>query len=115
MSARTSPVEKARRIERAAASGVAASARATLARAPALVETALASAANRGFSSRIADDPTGPVVVLSPHLDDAVLSCWSVLRGPEPVQAVNVFAAPPRTGFVTRYDRICGAHDSGEH
>jgi LmbE family N-acetylglucosaminyl deacetylase len=28
---------------------------------------------------------------------------------------VNVFAAPPRAGFVTRYDRICGAHDSAEH
>ena len=60
-------------------------------------------------------DATGPVVVLSPHLDDAVLSCWSVLAGAEPVQPVNVFAALPRAGFVTRYDRICGAHDSAAH
>jgi LmbE family N-acetylglucosaminyl deacetylase len=75
----------------------------------------LASVANRGFSSRLLPDPAGPVVVLSPHLDDAVLSCWSVLAAAEPVQAVNVFAALPRAGFVTRYDRICGARDSAVH
>jgi LmbE family N-acetylglucosaminyl deacetylase len=75
----------------------------------------LASAANRGFSSRLLPDPAGPVVVLSPHLDDAVLSCWSVLAAAEPVRPVNVFAAEPRPGFVTRYDRICGAHDSAAH
>ena len=43
------------------------------------------------------------------------MSCWSVLRSPEPVQVVNVFAAPPRPGFVTYYDRICGARDSADH
>jgi LmbE family N-acetylglucosaminyl deacetylase len=31
------------------------------------------------------------------------------------VQVVNVFAAQPRPGFVTQYDRICGARDSAEH
>jgi hypothetical protein len=115
MTARSGLVEKARRIERAATSGIAASARAMLAHAPALVDTALVSTANRGFSSRLAADLEGPVVVLSPHFDDAVLSCWSVLTGAAEVEAVNVFAAPPRPGFVTRYDRICGAHDSSEH
>jgi LmbE family N-acetylglucosaminyl deacetylase len=31
------------------------------------------------------------VVILSPHLDDAVLSCWSVLSGSPDVEVVNVF------------------------
>jgi LmbE family N-acetylglucosaminyl deacetylase len=121
MGRRSALVEKARRIERAAASSVVASARATLARfpalawAPALVETALISTANRGFSSRLVWDPTGPVVVLSPHFDDAVLSCWSVLTGAGTVQAVNLFAAPPTPGYVTPYDRVCGARDSSDH
>lgn len=53
--------------------------------------------------------------MLSPHLDDAVVSCWSVLTSPDPVQTVNVFAKPPRPGFVTTYDRVCGAHDSASH
>jgi len=115
MSARKGSVDKAPRIDRAAASGAAARARAAIARAPALVETALVSAVNRGFSSRLVDDPAGAVVVLSPHLDDAVINCWSVLTSPEPVQVVNVFAAEPRPGFVTQYDRICDARDSAAH
>jgi LmbE family N-acetylglucosaminyl deacetylase len=53
--------------------------------------------------------------VLSPHLDDAVLSCWSVLTGPGEVQPVNVFAASPVPGFVTDVDRICGATESAAH
>jgi len=121
MGRRNGLVEKARRIERVAATRLEASARAILARspvlagAPALVERALISTANRDFSSRLACDPTGPAVVLSPHFDDAVLSCWSVLTSAGAVQVVNVFAAAPRPGFVTRYDRVCGAHDSAGH
>jgi LmbE family N-acetylglucosaminyl deacetylase len=70
---------------------------------------------NRGFSSRLVGDPSGAVVVLSPHLDDAVLSCWSVLTSDDHVQPVNVFGKPPPPGTLTRYDRICGARDSSEH
>jgi LmbE family N-acetylglucosaminyl deacetylase len=36
------------------------------------------------------------LAVLSPHLDDAVLSLWHVLSGPGDVAVVNVFDAPPR-------------------
>jgi LmbE family N-acetylglucosaminyl deacetylase len=91
------------------------SARATLVRGAAVVEAALASAANRGFSTRLFADPAGPVVVLSPHFDDAVLSCWSVVTGSGPVQPVNVFAKAPPAGRVTPYDRVCGALDSAAH
>ena len=34
-------------------------------------------------------------VILSPHLDDAVLSCWHVLTQPGEVMVINVFAGVP--------------------
>jgi hypothetical protein len=52
-------------------------------------------------------------VVLSPHLDDAVLSCWSVLTGGDDVLVVNVFAGVPPDGTNLRWwDRLTGAVDS---
>ena len=33
----------------------------------------------------------GGTVVVSPHLDDAVMSCWSVLEGAPQVTVVTVF------------------------
>lgn len=54
-------------------------------------------------------------VILSPHLDDAVLSCWHVLTQPGEVTVVNVFAGIP-TGLEEPawWDRYTGAADSGE-
>jgi LmbE family N-acetylglucosaminyl deacetylase len=53
--------------------------------------------------------------VLSPHLDDAVFSCWHVLAGPEAVEVVTVFAGiPAEKTPVPRWDRITGARDSAE-
>ena len=52
------------------------------------------------------------LVVLSPHLDDAVLSCWHVLAGSEAVTVVNVFTGSPAPGTLPpRWDRLTGAHD----
>lgn len=52
-------------------------------------------------------------VLLSPHLDDAVLSCWRALDRPEPATVVNVFSsAPPAGAPVGWWDRITGASDS---
>jgi LmbE family N-acetylglucosaminyl deacetylase len=52
-------------------------------------------------------------VVLSPHLDDAVLSCWSVLTERESAIVVNVFAGVPPGGTDLRWwDRLTGAVDS---
>ena len=53
-----------------------------------------------------------PVVVLSPHLDDAVLSAWSVLREPGAVTVVNVFAGLPAPGAPRRCDLLVRAGDS---
>ena len=53
-----------------------------------------------------------PAVVLSPHLDDAVLSCWHLLDGPGEVTVVNVFTGSPRAGTPTPpWDRATGARD----
>ena len=53
------------------------------------------------------------VAVLSPHFDDAVLSCWHVLSAPGPVVVVNVFAGvPPIGGPLGWWDESTGATDS---
>lgn len=50
--------------------------------------------------------------VLSPHLDDAVLSCWSLLEAAGEVTVVNVFTASPPPGTpVPEWDRRTGATD----
>jgi LmbE family N-acetylglucosaminyl deacetylase len=51
-------------------------------------------------------------VVLSPHLDDAVLSAWHVVSAPCSVAVVTVFAGIPEPGFVTDLDRSHGAKES---
>ena len=68
--------------------------------------------ANRRAQSGIAHDPSAPLLLLSPHLDDAVLNCWSVLTGPSDVEVINVFAGVPAAGQLTQWDRVCGAAES---
>lgn len=52
------------------------------------------------------------VVIFSPHLDDAVFSCWHVLESERAVAVVNVFAGVPPPGTpLPRWDRITGASD----
>jgi LmbE family N-acetylglucosaminyl deacetylase len=70
--------------------------------------------ADRGFVPGLAHDPAAPILVLSPHPDDAVFSCWSILAANEPATVANVFAAVPPPGSVTYWDRICAARDSAE-
>lgn len=54
-----------------------------------------------------------PTVILSPHLDDAVLSCWHLLGGLGDVRVINVFAgSPPPDNTVGWWDRVTGATDS---
>jgi len=51
-------------------------------------------------------------VVISPHLDDAVLSAWSVLTSSDAVKVVTLYAGIPDPGFVTDLDRAHGAKES---
>ena len=71
-----------------------------------------APALERGFTPRLRHDGDAPALLLSPHLDDAVIDCWSVLTGDGALNVVNVFAGLPPAGQVTRWDRIVGATDS---
>lgn len=52
------------------------------------------------------------MIVVSPHLDDAVLSCWSLLTRPEDVLVVTVFAGLPPEGVLGEWDRDGGSTDS---
>jgi LmbE family N-acetylglucosaminyl deacetylase len=55
---------------------------------------------------------TPPIAILSPHLDDAVLSCWNLLSGPGDVLVVNVFAGMPPPGAAAGWwDRLSGCDD----
>lgn len=52
-----------------------------------------------------------PLVVVSPHLDDAVLSCGQLMAGRPDVVVVTVFAGTPaRHRMLTTYDQACGYH-----
>ena len=51
-------------------------------------------------------------VILSPHFDDAVLSCWHVLASEGEVLVVNVFAGEPPGRTLGWWDRLAGATDS---
>lgn len=62
----------------------------------------------------------GPYLVVSPHLDDGVLSCGALLtalRDTHQVTVATVFteaAPPPYSLSARRYLRQCGADDAGE-
>ncbi len=58
--------------------------------------------------------PKGPLLLVSPHFDDAALSCAALLARPEPVDVLTVFAGdpdPPRESF---WDVGCGFRNSTE-
>jgi LmbE family N-acetylglucosaminyl deacetylase len=52
------------------------------------------------------------VTIVSPHLDDAVLSCWHLLAGPGTVEVANVFTGSPQPGPPAWWDVFTGATDS---
>jgi LmbE family N-acetylglucosaminyl deacetylase len=64
----------------------------------------------------VSASPDGLVVVLAPHLDDAVLSAWSVLRSTPAslLRVVACFAGVPPEGTHGPYDPIFGVADSAE-
>ncbi|HEV3322969.1 MAG TPA: hypothetical protein VG147_12385 [Solirubrobacteraceae bacterium] len=64
------------------------------------------------FRTRLRFDPQAPELLLSPHWDDAVLDCWSLLRSELPVTVVNLFAGVPAPGRLAPWDAITGAADS---
>lgn len=57
---------------------------------------------------------SGPTVILSPHLDDAVWSCFSLLAREPDVLVATVFAGIPQ-GEPGWWDAQCGITDSAAH
>jgi len=66
------------------------------------------------FQPSLRTDPHAPELVLSPHWDDAVLDCWSLLSGDRELNVVNVFAGTPPAGRLTLWDAVTGATDSAQ-
>ncbi|MGH2855333.1 MAG: hypothetical protein ACRDLF_14200, partial [Solirubrobacteraceae bacterium] len=66
----------------------------------------------RRLRSCVRSDPQAPELVLSPHWDDAVLDCWSLLSSDREVHVVNLFAGVPAPGRLGPWDAITGAEDS---
>jgi hypothetical protein len=53
--------------------------------------------------------------ILSPHLDDAVLSCWHLLEQPGEMIVINAFTGVPASfGAPAWWDQLTGATDSGQ-
>jgi LmbE family N-acetylglucosaminyl deacetylase len=59
-------------------------------------------------------DPAAPLVILSPHLDDAVWSCFSLLAREPDALVATVFAGIPG-GEPGWWDARCGITDSAAH
>ena len=66
------------------------------------------------FRTRLRVEDQAPALVLSPHWDDAVLDCWSVLSSEGEVSVLNVFGGVPGPRALTLWDSITGAEDSSE-
>jgi LmbE family N-acetylglucosaminyl deacetylase len=59
-------------------------------------------------------DREAPPLLLSPHWDDAALSCWSLLSKTGELSVVNVFAALPEPGRRGPWEALAGLADSRE-
>jgi LmbE family N-acetylglucosaminyl deacetylase len=80
---------------------------------PARVRSTTAARARATFALIRETGAVAQSAILSPHLDDAVLSCWHALAGPGDVVVINVFSAVPVPGTaVPTWDRMTGADDS---
>lgn len=65
------------------------------------------------MSDRHLLDGLGPVLVLSPHLDDAMFSAFEIIRRTD-AEVWTVFAGAPSDDSCTEWDRGCGAASSRE-
>jgi hypothetical protein len=66
------------------------------------------------FQPRLRMDPHAPELLLSPHWDDAVLDCWSLLTSNRELHVVNLFAGIPPPGRLNEWEALIGARDSAE-
>lgn len=64
----------------------------------------------------LACDAGTPVLIISPHFDDAVLSAWALIEADPvtPVDVLTVFGGAPEPAIATAGDIACGFADSAE-
>jgi len=55
-----------------------------------------------------------PVLLVSPHMDDAWLSCTAILVRPAPIHVLTVFGGAPDDPISAEWDAACGFSDSRE-
>ncbi len=55
---------------------------------------------------------SGSLLLISPHLDDVVLSAFALLARAEPVDVLTVFTGQPDPAQRTGWDAVCGFEDS---
>lgn len=67
-----------------------------------------------GATARVNNDAPsfGPCVVLSPHFDDAALSCAALLQGGWVTESITVFAGTPGERLSVEHDLACGFADA---
>lgn len=65
---------------------------------------------SRALHDRVAR--LGPVLVISPHFDDAVFSCGNVLAAHHGSHTITVFGGAPTVALQTEWDREAGFADS---
>lgn len=58
--------------------------------------------------------PSGALLVVSPHFDDAALSCSALLDRGEPVDVLTVFSGAPEPPLQGWWDERCGFASSAE-
>jgi LmbE family N-acetylglucosaminyl deacetylase len=58
--------------------------------------------------------PSGALLVVSPHLDDAAFSCAALLSRGEPVEVLTVFTGEPQPPQQGWWDKECGFASSAE-
>jgi len=66
------------------------------------------------FAPALRHHGDAPALLLSPHWDDAALSCWGLLAEPGGLEVVNVFAGLPPAGDAGRWEALAGLADSRE-
>lgn len=76
----------------------------------AVTQAAPAAAPTTGSARDLVGD--APVLVVSPHLDDAVLSAHALLHLDRPVDVLTVLDGAPDPTRATGWDRLCGFADS---
>lgn len=53
------------------------------------------------------------IVILSPHFDDAIFSCWHLAKQPG-VEIITIFGGIPPNNISTLWDRLCGEPNSAK-